>query len=251
MISKLSEQEISILKGMRFTDRKMESDLSIELKVIYEDDKRLVKYLQNIKQEVGSPNDKVAASIFIKRYAYLAVIYLFSMTAWNKRLNISIPNITIVSARRDGLWLPCLYLKDLSFKEANRMNREDWRRESVAELFRDHFFPLINCLVKTTKISKIILWENIAIYIFWLYESVLSKNKDSMVRDQAQKDLEFILNDASGTLFGDNHQNPLTKYYSKPVLNAELNREIRLRKTCCSSYQLEVYPKMCKTCPRN
>ncbi len=251
MDNKLSEQEIYILKGMRLTDRKAESDLSIELSEVYKDDQRLVQYLQNIKQEIGSPNEKVSASIFIKRYAYLAVIYLFAMTAWNKRLNISIPNISIVSAKRDGLWLPNLYLKDLSFNEANRMHREEWRRESVAELFRDHFFPLINYLVKVTKISKFILWENIAVYIFWLYESVLTKSEEITVRVRALDDLEFIMNDAPGALFGDYHENPLTKYYVKPISNTELNLEIRQRKTCCFSCKLEINPKRCKNCPQN
>ena len=62
----------------------MLSELSIPLKMLV-DDKDLLEYIEKVGAHIGSPNMKVTASIFVKRYAFLAVIYLYGITAWNKK----------------------------------------------------------------------------------------------------------------------------------------------------------------------
>jgi ferric iron reductase protein FhuF len=248
-VVQMHEQEISILKGMRLTDQKVDSELSIELKDLFTDDVKLQQYLWRLKEEFGAPNDKVTASIFIKRYAFLPVIYLYAMTVWNKALNIEINNVSIESDKTGGLWLPSFYFKNLSFSEHNSLNREDWRRSSIKELFRMHLFPLLNRMVHVSKTSKYILWENIAVYIFWLYESVLVDIEDEIVKQRAYDDFQFIVKEADGKLFGDYHQNPLTKYYTKTAVVDHNSSEIRVRTTCCFSNQLEKNPKSCNICP--
>ena len=56
---------------------------------------------RKLVRHIGSPNLKVTASIFVKRYAFLAVIYLYGMTAWNKKLNVSLNNISIQTEEAD------------------------------------------------------------------------------------------------------------------------------------------------------
>ncbi|MGJ7920143.1 IucA/IucC family C-terminal-domain containing protein [Neobacillus sp. LXY-4] len=250
-LSHLTEQEISILKGFRLTDTKVKAELSIELTNLLGNNECCREYLQKLTSEFGSPSDKVTASIFIKRYAFLPAIYLYAMTVWNKRLNIEFSNVSIESHKQDDLWLPSFYFKNLSFSEFNTGNRDEWRKEAITNLFRDHLFPVISKFVQHTKISKYVLWENIAVYIFWLYESVLSEIDDPHVRKRALDDLRYIVKETTGELFGGYHQNPLTKYYSEPVFNEIHNQEIRVRKTCCFSNQLSHHSKSCYTCPAN
>ncbi len=244
----LTEEELTELKRLRLTEKRVSSELSVPLHEIMNDREGCLAYLQRVKEEVGAPNDKVAVSILMKRYAFLPAIYLYAMTVWNKRLNITFENVSIESSYQGDLWLPSFCFNDLSFFEASEP-RHEWRREAVAEVFAKHIFPLMNAFVRISKISKYILWENIAVYIFWLYESFLNECKDDAVRERAVDDFQFIVKHASGELFGDYHQNPLTKYYTKSVYNKEQNREVRVRTTCCFTNQLKKNMKSCNICP--
>lgn len=248
MPSGLNEQEISILKGMRLAVESATSDLSIEMESFLVDDLRFYQYLELLKGKIGSPNDKVTASIFVKRYAFLVVIYLYAMTAWNKRLNGNVGNLFLVSSDQDEMWLPSFSFADLSFIEATPENREEWRRETVKLLFAENLFLVMDRLMRTTKTSKYILWENIAVYIFWLYETVFVDLKDQTIKDRASADFDYLVKQAPGELFGGYNQNPLTRYFTDPIFIPEYGKKVRVRKTCCFSCELK-NPKRCNTCP--
>jgi ferric iron reductase protein FhuF len=249
MHRQLNKEEISILKGMRFSSEIAPSSLLIEMELFLVDEQRFYQYFELIKEKIGSPNDKVTASIFLKRYAFLAVIYFYAMTAWNKRLNINVNNLVLISNEKDKLWLPSFSFTDLSFVEATPASREEWRRETVRLLFAENLSPVIERLTQKTKISKYILWENIAVYIFWLYETVFEKENDVSIRTQAHFDLDFLINQAPGDIFGGCNQNPLVRNYTVPVFIKETGDGVRIRKTCCFSYELDNNPKRCNTCP--
>ena len=51
--------------------------------------------------------------------------------------------------------------------EIAKENRYEWREKALKEFFSENAHILINQLSKVTKQSKLILWENIAIYRFW------------------------------------------------------------------------------------
>lgn len=249
MLNQLTEQEICTLNEMRFTVECVKSELSIGMESFLGDDTDFYKFLELLGGKIGSTNDKVTASIFIKRYAFLVVISLYAMTAWNKRLNVKVNNIVLVSNEQDEMWLPSFQFADLSFAEANPVNREEWRRETLKLLFAENLFPVMDRLMKTTKISKYILWENIAVYIFWLYENVFKDLEDDTIKNQAVEDFNFIIKQAPGELFGGYNQNPLARYFTNPIFIPEYNKEVRVRKTCCFSCELTKHSKRCNTCP--
>jgi ferric iron reductase protein FhuF len=75
-------------------------------------------------------------------------------------------------------WLPSIDLKDLAAEELDLSSqvRAEWRQDVIKTLFAKNMAPIIAKLEKTFGISKLILWENIAIYLFWLYETELKSN---------------------------------------------------------------------------
>ncbi|WP_342432883.1 siderophore-iron reductase FhuF [Neobacillus sp. FSL H8-0543] len=204
----------------------------------------LANLFKELTYSLGTPSEKVAASIFIKRYAFIAVISLYAMSASNKKINLSMDNIEMEKPERGKDWLPKISLKDLSIEEWNGEDRDEWRRETFRELFANNIYPIIEQLEKNYKISRLILWENIAIYLFWLYETEL-KNSDN---PYVKSDFHYLFSEAEGELFGRYHNNPLQKYQSEKKYLEEFQEEIRVRKTCCFSYQLPS-SKRCKTCP--
>mgnify|MGYP001362137700 CR=1 FL=1 len=243
----LNTSEIEQLEMFRFATKLESSELSIELHSL-QDETVLLHYLENLGPHIGSPNVKVTSSIFVKRYAFLAVIYLYALTAWNKKLDVSFENVILQTKMEEEAWLPTFYFKNLGVKEAPQ-DRRQWRDEALKELFSDHIHVLINRLSKVTKQSQQILWENISLYIFWLYETVLSKTVDAELLNRGNQDFHYLVQEATGTVFGNHPVNPIKRFYENKRDNHELQEEVRVRKTCCLTYLLKGKKKFCKTCP--
>ncbi|MEH7010247.1 IucA/IucC family C-terminal-domain containing protein [Neobacillus niacini] len=196
-------------------------------------------FMKKLAFSIGATSERTAASIFIKRYAFIAVISLFAMTTGNKKMNLALDNIEMEEVERGKDWLPMISLKDSSIEEWYGEDRDEWRKSVYRDLFANNIYPIIEHFEKTFKISKLILWENIAVYLFWLYETELKDSENPNVL----KDFLFLIMEAEGNLFGEYHLNPIQKYYSEK----NSPDEIRIRKTCCFTYQLG--SKRCKTCP--
>ncbi len=248
MLDVLKKHEIVQLRQFRLTTEEKLSELSISLNELL-DENVLLRYLEKVGGHIGSPNLKVTASIFVKRYAFLAVIYLYGITAWNKKLNASLNNIRFQTKETDDLWLPEFYFDTINIEIAKE-NRYEWREKALKEFFSENAHVLINQLSKVTKQSKLILWENIAIYLFWLYESVLPKLDDEELRNRAKEDFHYLVYETPGSLFGNYHANPISRYYDNKMYNEHLQEEVRIRTTCCFNYMLDNSKNFCKTCPR-
>lgn len=243
----LSESQINELLPFRFTTEKSPSPLSIPLDML-SNEQELHDYIKKLGMHIEAANDKVTASIFLKRYAFLAVNYLYAMTAWNCRLDISVKNVWLVTDDRDEIWLPRFYFSNLNVEKV-KSDRAAWRENCVKILFADHLYPLVKKLANLTKISKLILWENIAVYIYWLYETVFNKKEVSEnIVLQASQDFHYLVFEASGQLFGSFHDNPLKRYFNQHIYLEEHDKEVRPRTTCCFSY-LTNAKKRCVTCP--
>lgn len=206
------------------------------------DESFLKDFLKNLSTAIGAPSEKVAASIFIKRYAFLVVMSLYAMTAWNKKLNLTLDNIKMESAQQGKDWLPGISFKDVSVQDWDGSDRSEWRASVLKDLFANNIYPLISQLEKTVGNSKLILWENIAVYLFWLYETELK------VCEHVAEDFRYLISEAEGKLFGRYDLNPLQKYFAEKTYLKEWDAEVRVRKTCCFTYQLPA-GKRCKTCP--
>lgn len=243
----LNKDEIVQLRQFRLTTEEKSSELSIPLNDLL-DENILLKYLEEVGLQIGSPNLKVTASIFVKRYAFLAVIYLYGISAWNKKINISFNNISFQTEEFDEKWLPKFYFHSTELEKAED-NRYEWREKAFKVFFSENIHILIAQLSKSTMQSKRILWENIAIYLFWLYESVLQKLDDEGLRNRAREDFHYLVYEAPGSLFGNYHVNPIKRYHNNKEYNEHLE-ELRVRTTCCFSYLLEGVTNRCKTCPQ-
>lgn len=208
------------------------------------DESYLKYFIENLAKTLGAPSEKIAASVFIKRYAFLAVISLYAMTVWNKKINVSLDNVKMEPAEPEKDWLPSFSLTDLTFWDWDAKDRTAWRKSVIKDLFANNIYPMITMLEKTIGISRLILWENIAVYLFWLYETEL---KD-IENDNVANDFDYLIFEAEGQLFGRYNVNPLQKYFGEKTYMKEWNQQIRIRKTCCFTYQLPA-GKRCKTCP--
>lgn len=208
----------------------------------------LKDFLSDRLGSIGTNEIKVAASLFMKRYAFVAALGLMTMTFWNKKIDLSPDNLILIEGEKNGLWMPEFYLKN---EQATEFTSHGEKETFVRSIFRDHLDQMIQSLRKATKVSNLILWENIAVYVFWIYE-----NDDFLIKEEMRgdRDEQFrqLLSDENSHWYGRYHKNPLARYYSSKVNVEGLNEKVRVRKTCCFSNRLENGDRYrCKTCPQS
>lgn len=243
MYSKLTEQEIGELSRFRFTSILEQKSSVAQINQLLIDE-NMEHFLEEVKINTKAPDLKVAASVFVKYYAVVVVMHLYALSSWNKRLHFSLDSLYLKNKELEGYWLPEYYFENLVAEEFTGEDRDEWRNQAIQHLFHEIISPILIMLAKEAKVSKAILWENIAVYIDWLYEKIFD-NQENVNFD----DYDFLVNQAPGELFGPYQKNPLHRYHTEPVYLSELNESIRIRKTCCFTYLLGEKRTYCQTCP--
>lgn len=242
-MAELTKAEIQSLTKYRLSTQMNTADDFVKGNDLLTIDKLQEIFSGELQQKLNTDKLHVLGSMFVKRYAFLAALVLNAMSLFDKGINSSIENISIQTDENDPLWLPSFYFekKDVTIPGTNR---DEWRKTIVQTLFQENITKIILAISKQTKISKLILWENIAIYIFWMYETVLEDETLSAEKAaKIQDDFHFVVMGAPSQLFGTKARNPLTQFY-RPKQN-----DIRMRKTCCLFYLTSKNNDRCQTCP--
>jgi ferric iron reductase protein FhuF len=243
-MSTLTQQEFRFLEeSCRFTAGEAEVDETVSISMLINNGTK--EYLEKVQEDLGTDEMDVAASLLMKRLGFLAVNCLFSMTAFNKALKMDPSAIWIDSYVENGIWLPKLRYKEVHVTEAPECNREEWRQHHYKELFGGIITPLIDRMAKEAKVSRQTLWENVMVYVYWLYETVLQK----LEINEAELEEDFAsLRAADPSFFGMN-RNPAAAFYKPKTFVERHQAEIRVRSTCCYYYKTNEAGTRCSTCP--
>lgn len=130
----LSEEELQDLSRFRLGSDRSGSDLSVESAGLFEP-AALLSYLEAVKPKIHSDRLNVTGSLFVKRYAFLAALTLYSMTVFEKGLNTDPENMSLESDDEDPLWLPSFYFRKLECSVPGE-KRDEWRDEVLRSLFK-------------------------------------------------------------------------------------------------------------------
>ncbi|MBU1294880.1 MAG: (2Fe-2S)-binding protein [Gammaproteobacteria bacterium] len=216
------------------------------------DDDLCLETLHNIMPELGAPNLKVTASLVIKRVAFLTLApVLYAMSSFDKGLDASLENSVFEYPLENKMWLSKMPLKmtEVSvWKGSDKEDRNAWRNEILSKVFLGHLTLLVEQFYRLTKVSRRILWENVAVRVFSIYEQRILVNVVEEMRSKAQADYAYLLDKSTTDLFGLN-ENPLTAFYRDKQLTALSENPIRVRRTCCFYYQATEPPVYCGSCP--
>lgn len=249
-MKRFSDEELTVLKD-RYRLTTVSSPFPLSIRAIdLTNEAQLNHYLLKVREKVEAANLMVAASIFVKRYSFAVLSALYSMSVLNKHLNFSLENVSLETLdEEDALWLPSFKFHDLSIEAASNTDRFTWCNKVLECIFSNHVDVLFTHIMKVCKLPKLIMWENLHVYINWMYEELLNDLSLSSIHDRIEEDLHYILKKAPGYLFGSYHKNPFLRYDQPKTYNEESNQEIRVRKTCCFAYLTGTKGKHCKTCP--
>lgn len=247
MMGTLTKQEFRFLEeSCRFVAGEAEVEDTIFLHSLIHDGTEA--YLLKVQEALGTDEMDVAASLLMKRLGFLAVNCLLSMSAFNKTLKVDPSTIWIDSYVENDVWLPKLrYTKVQAVEVTAYDTREEWRVQHFKELFHDLFAPLIQRMSKVAKVSRQTLWENIVLYIYWMYESILPNIE--LDTPYQEEDFKSLL-EANPALFG-MKRNPAATFYNPKTFVEQHQAEMRMRTTCCYYYKTNSEGARCSTCPLN
>ncbi|MFC4323559.1 siderophore-iron reductase FhuF [Litchfieldia salsa] len=248
MRDRLLAEEITELKQYRLGEAGDDNEFIVPLQELLLSE-NLAAFLSKVQVKMNAPDLLVAASMFAKRYGFFAALSLYSMTVLNKRLATSLDNVSLDVNEEGDIWLPTFIFSDLKVELPEANNRNEWRETAIGAIFKENINPVIDQLAKVTKVSKQILWENVAIYIFWFYERMLEEHTEDEVVKRIRDDFSYVVEEASGELFGEYRSNPLKKFYREKVSVPGSEQEVRIRTTCCLYYKTNEEQAKCISCP--
>lgn len=208
-----------------------------------------IAYLRRAADIFQTTDLAAIASQFSKRYAFLTMASgLYAMTMYNKGFHYSIDNCHVESVFKGDSWLPEVRLTDWNVTEPTGGNRERWREHIIRSIYADNIAKVWETVSKVAKIPITILWENMAISVYWLYEKRMIEGATAIQQERIQADYSYLIDQAPAELFGI-EENPLTKFNSPKTVCSSSELPIRKRKTCCMLYKIPQRSTYCTTCP--
>jgi len=118
----------------------------------------------------------------------------------------------------------------------------------LSQVFSGHLTQLVEQFHRLTKVPRRILWENVAVRVFSIYEQRILLNIPDAQMAQAQADFSYLLDQKSTEVFGMS-ENPLTVFYREKKQTALSDKPIRVRRTCCYYYLATEPAVYCGSCP--
>ncbi|MEH2920282.1 IucA/IucC family C-terminal-domain containing protein [Samsonia erythrinae] len=217
------------------------------------------RLLEALTPPLLSPSLKITASLLAKRIGFLTTTAsLYAMSVYNKRLNMTLDNC-VLEFGHDRQWTSTMPLYDLTVSQPEWGMRDAWRDSLFDMLFAQHLSPVLHSLSAVSGAPLRMLWENVAVRVFSLYERRIEWDDPAavcapgmMLAQQVQQDFDALLA-APGERFGC-EDNPLKPFFrtktSVPVAGCSLTfREVRFRRTCCFYYKTSQPQEYCQNCP--
>ncbi len=251
-VTQLDEQELEQLQtnyrlAASVSDHR---ELSIAFPQLLEAE-HCLPFLERVGAFWETDSMTATVSLFAKRYAYLTIAAgLYAMSRYNKGLDLTLENGSLESHLQGEAWLPKAWLQQMEVSCPIEGQRAQWRDDVLERMFAGNLARVWTALSKMTGISQAVLWENTAIYVYWLYENSFIENVSEQERLQIEEDYRYLIQEAPAHLFAQ-RRNPLKKFDSPKRTTAVSDTPIRVRKTCCFYYLASDDPDdYCPTCPK-
>ncbi|MCK1992968.1 hypothetical protein GW626_05230 [Peribacillus muralis] len=200
----------------------------------FSDFDELILYAQ---ARTGAETPKIAISMWFRRYAFFITAQLYMVSkhrlAWEGKLG----DIDVLDDPDDIHWQPFFLLKKNRWRNVTEKESSAALHSILSRFGGDVIGPLS----KTTKISKLVLWETIWSYVVWMYSELL-KQTDKKTR--VETDIKCLLEDE--VWLNIERRSPFKRFIGGKTVPESMNPYRRM--TCCLYYRIEGQEK-CTYCP--
>lgn len=206
-----------------------------------------IQALRQIKDCLGTANLSVASSMLVKRISFAILIPLALFSLYQKRIVSPTWNVALLTpSDTDSLWIPKIAMDLSEIQEVDSIRRSQERTELFCWIFQKHFSSWIQAIRSSVKISKITLWENVYVYIQWMYQSMLEEIPSQEAKKRVEEDFLALVTDPELPLTLEG-RNPFESFSQAALCRSA--EEPLTRQTCCLAYLTSSRPQHCKTCP--
>ncbi|NDI36036.1 IucA/IucC family C-terminal-domain containing protein [Chengkuizengella sediminis] len=208
------------------------------------DEKRLKTWLVRFAEQIKTENLAASASIFSKYYAHMMCAIPFIMSFYRFPISADLKNITIYYSDKNT---PYIYIDPSAWLETSKNTTTD-RDKILSCLFINNFQPFFVLLNRITNLKTSILWENVLVYIDFMYKEGFKMVENDSARNLIEQDYLYLTQYAKPALFGLHSTNPLSiegKMIDHPEQEGET---FRIRKTCCLKHHT-MDRTHCRNCP--
>ncbi|WP_417551732.1 IucA/IucC family C-terminal-domain containing protein [Marinomonas fungiae] len=204
--------------------------------------------LEQIMPALGAPNLKVAASLTLKRLAFLVLApTLYSLSRFDKGLDVSLSQCAFDYRLENRIWQSKLPLKHIEVTPL-RGDRAAWRAQVLRQAFAEHLTPVLEAFHQLTRSPKRILWENVAVRVFSIYERRVLPGLEGERQATAQADYAWLLSEEASAAFG-LEANPIAEFDAAFTELESVGEPVRVRRTCCYYYRATEPQEFCSNCP--
>ncbi|WP_051680547.1 ferric iron reductase [Vibrio rhizosphaerae] len=251
-----SRDEWDKLGGLGLRDSHSAALPSIDTCALLNDDTCL-DVLKQIQPEIGAPDLKVTASLVIKRIAFLTLApMLYAMSCYNKGLDVSIENCIFEYPLENRLWRSNMPLKHIQVSLPSDFpspiqspERDTWRQRLLTQALQGNLSLLVSQFHRLTRVPQAVLWENVAVRIFGIYERrIMPSLCHNQQMTLAQADLSYLLNQSTTEIYN-TPTNPIARYYADKSIPDHQSEPVRIRRTCCYYYKATEPKIFCGNCP--
>lgn len=211
------------------------------------DENHLYSYLNQINEFLQADQMMVVGSQLIKRLTNLLLVpQLYSLAVYNKQLDL-FEGSSIVTAMKNKKWMPILKVGGhRAIQVKNRSERNAYLEENIHQI--SQFVKVIH---QVAKVPTPLLWENVAVYVYKLYESkVKEAGLNLYEQKEAWNDFAYLLQ-LDPEIFQERFNfNPLQRFYTNKIEVEGKEQPVRVRRTCCFNYETSA-GKYCKGCPKS
>ncbi|WP_353979089.1 IucA/IucC family C-terminal-domain containing protein [Salinicola endophyticus] len=217
----------------------------------FRDPRRCAELLARLGPVLGSPDRRTTASLLSKRLGFLLTgVPLYLLSVCDRGLDLA-PGNCLIDLRHDGqAWRSTLPLRSLRLQRWAPAARERARHDLLKQLFAGLITPLWQTLREVGGVPPRMLWENLAVRVYSLYERRLAELEgglvDAAARRRCEADYRFLL-EAEPELFG-LEANPLARFHHAKTRRAD-GVEVRYRRSCCLYYRAACPVAYCQSCP--
>ncbi|OZB95306.1 IucA/IucC family C-terminal-domain containing protein [Paenibacillus sp. XY044] len=208
-------------------------------------------YLDELAARLGTNLRPIAASMLAKRYAAaMAAPFFHALTCYDKALELPVESVVLRSGKKH--WLEGITVSGRLSAIPAGESREDWRLRTAEQFVRLHLRPLWQSFSRCSGLPETILWENMAVRIYSLYEKKIPKI-GKVPAAKAADDFRFLLHALPAEAFGQKRQ-PIARFYGGEwQCDTALERKPavkRIRQTCCLYYRVSLEGEYCDACPK-
>lgn len=204
--------------------------------------------LARIEPALGAPNVKVTASLTLKRWAFLVLApSLSALSCFNKGLDVSLPQCIFDYRLQNRIWQSTLPLKWIRTTELIG-DRAEWRQQALQWALAQHLTPVVESLHRLTRTPMRILWENVAVRVFSIYERRILPSLEGEQKALAQADYQWLLSEEASAAFGLS-RNPIAEFDAAFTELEAGAAPVRVRRTCCYYYRATDPAQFCSNCP--